>query len=144
MNINLKGMYFLSQSVAELMKDQGGGVIINLSSAAGYIPSPMGSIYSISKAGILHATRALANELAPHNIRVNGLAPGYTRTPILQTFIDMDPAVEDQMKTCVPLGRIAESDEMVGTIIYLASEASGYATGVTILVDGGLTITGIG
>ena len=144
MNTNLKGMYFLSQAAAKMMKTQGGGVIINFASAAGFMPAPLGSIYSITKAGIIHATKALAKELAPYNIRVNALAPGYTRTPIIQTYLDADSSAEERMKSHTPLGRIAEPEEYVGTVLYLASEASGFATGATMLVEGGLIITGIG
>jgi len=138
MNLNLKGLFFLSQKIASVMKEHGGGTIINVASAAGFTPAPAGSVYAISKAGVIMATRAMANDLARYKIRVNTLAPGYIRTPMANAYFDSHPLWEQKLLNMIPLAYIAEADELVGVIIYLASNASSYQTGATIIVDGGL------
>ncbi|MBN1380670.1 MAG: glucose 1-dehydrogenase [Deltaproteobacteria bacterium] len=145
MNLNLKGLYFMSQAVARIMKEQGGGAIVNVASMDGYKPEPYVGIYSISKAAVIMATKSMALELAPYKIRVNAIAPGPVSTKMLDSHWFHLP--EEQAKTekaelakQVPLGRIADPDEMVGAVIYLASEASSFTTGDTILIDGGCTI----
>lgn len=145
MNLNLKGLYFMSQAAARIMKGQGKGSIINTASMDGYKPEPFVGIYSISKAAVIMATKSMALELAPFNIRVNAIAPGPVSTKMLDSHWFHLP--EEQAKTekaqmaqYVPLGRIGEPDEMVGAVIYLASDASSYTTGETILMDGGCTV----
>ncbi|MDD5722264.1 MAG: glucose 1-dehydrogenase [Syntrophales bacterium] len=145
MNLNLKGLYFISQIVARIMKEQGGGSIVNMASMDGYKPEPYVGIYSISKAAVIMATKSMALELAPFNIRVNAIAPGPVTTKMLDSHWfhlpeEQAKAEKAEMAKHVPLGRIGEPDEMVGAIIYLASDASSYTTGETILIDGGCTI----
>jgi NAD(P)-dependent dehydrogenase (short-subunit alcohol dehydrogenase family) len=145
MNLNLKGLYFMSQAVARIMKEQGGGSIINTASMDGYKPEPYVGIYSISKAAVIMATKSMALELAPFNIRANAIAPGPVTTKMLDSHWAHLPeeqakAEKAEMAKAVPLGRIGEPDEMVGAVIYLASNASSYTTGETILMDGGCTI----
>lgn len=142
MNLNLKGLYFLTQAVARVMKEQGGGSIINVSSIDGHKPQNQVGIYSISKAAVNMATMSTALELAPYNIRVNGIAPGATRTKIFDALFASLPKdkVEEQIAqlgNVFPLKRIAVPDDMVGVMLLLASGASGFMTGETILVDGG-------
>jgi NAD(P)-dependent dehydrogenase (short-subunit alcohol dehydrogenase family) len=146
MNLNLKGLYFLSQAVARSMKDSGGGKIINIASIFGLRPPENIGIYSISKAAVLAVTKSMALELAQYNIRVNAIVSGPVNTRILDALWAHLPEGEaklqkTKMAQMVPLGHIAEPGEMVGSIIYLASDASGYTTGAAIIVDGGVLLT---
>jgi NAD(P)-dependent dehydrogenase (short-subunit alcohol dehydrogenase family) len=138
MDLNLKGLYFLSQAVAKIMKEQGGGNIINVSSLDAFMPEMDNGIYAISKAGVVMVTKVMARELAPYNIRVNTLAPGYVHTKLLDGSFEVRPGRAEECRKSVPMGRIAEPEDMVGTMIYLASDASAYMTGHTVSVDGGL------
>ena len=138
MNLNLKGLFFLSQAVARVMKEQGGGRIVNIASVAGITPDIL-PIYSISKAGVIMATKVMASEWAKYNIRVNTVAPGMTRTGFSEALWSNPDILQGAMLR-TPMGRIAEPEEMVGAVIYLASDASSYVTGQVIAVDGGTTI----
>ncbi len=145
MNLNLKGLYFLSQAVARVMKKQGGGKIINVSSIDGYKPEFSVGIYSISKAAVLMVTKSMAQELAPYHIRVNAIAPGPISTRILDSHWFQLPEQQakeqrrDFAKT-IPLGHIGEPDEIAGAMIYLASDASSFTTGTAITIDGGVLV----
>ena len=138
MNLNLKGLFFLSQAVAKVMKEQGGGKIINVTSVEGITPGIL-PVYSISKAGVIMATKVMAREWSKYNIRVNAIAPGLTKTRFSEALWNNSEILQDAIgKT--PMGRIAQPEEMVGAVIYLASDISSYVTGQVIAVDGGLTI----
>jgi NAD(P)-dependent dehydrogenase (short-subunit alcohol dehydrogenase family) len=141
MNLNLKGLVFLSQAVARIMKEHGGGNIINVASMDGFKPESNIGIYAISKAGVIMTTKVMALELAKYNIRVNAIAPGKVSTRLGDSRWDVAPGHREEMLKRTPMARIAEPDEMVGTMIYLASDASGYTTGETILVDGGILLS---
>jgi len=138
MNLNLKGLYFLSQAVAKGMKQQGGGCIINVASIDGYLPEKDNGVYAVSKAGVVMATKVMARELAPYNIRVNALAPGFVHTKLLDSSFAVRPGREEECRKTVPAGRIGDPEDMVGTLVYLASDASSYVTGHTVIVDGGM------
>jgi dehydrogenase/reductase SDR family protein 4 len=138
MNLNLKGLFFLSQAVARLMKEQGEGKIINVASVAGITPDIL-PVYSISKAGVIMATKVMAQQWAQHNIRVNAIAPGLTKTRFSEALWS-NPAVLQAAMERTPLQRVAEPDEMVGAVIFLASDASSYVTGHVLVVDGGTAI----
>jgi NAD(P)-dependent dehydrogenase (short-subunit alcohol dehydrogenase family) len=138
MNLNLKGLFFLSQAVARLMKEQGGGKIINVASIAGITPDIL-PVYSISKAGVIMATKVMAQQWAQFNIRVNAIAPGLTKTRFSQALWG-NPDIAQAVVARTPLGRVAEAEEMVGAVIFLASEASSYVTGHVLVVDGGTVI----
>jgi len=138
MNLNLKGLFFLSQAVARLMKEQGAGIIINVASVAGITPNIL-PVYSISKAGVIMATKVMAQQWAQYNIRVNAIAPGLTKTRFSEALWS-NPAVLQGITEKTPLQRVAEPDEMVGAAIFLASDASSYVTGHILVVDGGRTI----
>jgi len=138
MNLNLKGLFFLSQAVARAMREKGGGKIINVSSVAGITPDLL-PLYSISKAGVNMVTKVMAQQWAQYNIRVNAIAPGLTKTRFSEALWKNPDILKIAMfKT--PMGRPAEPEEMVGAIIYLASDASSYVTGQIIPIDGGITI----
>jgi NAD(P)-dependent dehydrogenase (short-subunit alcohol dehydrogenase family) len=135
MNVNLKGLFFLSQAVARVMRKQGGGNIINITSAAGIRPGIL-PIYSISKAGVIMATQTTAKEWAKYNIRVNGVAPGLVRTSLTEHVWSNPEKVQARLDA-LPAGRAAHAEEIVGAVIYLASDASSYSFGSIIAVDGG-------
>lgn len=139
MNLNLKGLFFLSQAVAKVMKAHGGGSIINIASIAGIKPDILLPVYSISKAGVIMATKVMAQEWAQYNIRVNAIAPGLVKTRFSEALWNNPEYLEQALKS-IPLGRIAQPEDIVGTAIYLASDASSYVTGVIISVDGGAVI----
>ncbi|MCJ7516181.1 MAG: glucose 1-dehydrogenase, partial [Dehalococcoidia bacterium] len=138
MNLNMKGLFFLSQAVARLMKEQGGGKIINVASVAGISPDLL-PIYSISKAGVIMATKVMAQQWAQYNIRVNAIAPGLTKTGFSEALWGNKDILQGAMLG-IPLRRVAEPEEMVGAVIFLASDASSYVTGQVIAVDGGAII----
>ena len=138
MNLNLKGLFFLSQAVARTMKEKGGGKIINIASIAGISPDIL-AVYSISKAGVIMATKVMAQQWGQYNIRVNTIAPGLTKTKFSEALWG-NPDILNIAMSKTPLARPAEPEEMVGAIIYLASDASSYVTGQVIAIDGGTTI----
>jgi len=141
MNLNLKGLFFLSQAVARVMKEHGGGKIINVASIDAFRPELNMGIYAISKAGVIMATKVMAREWAQYNIRVNTIAPGNVHTRLRDSGFAVMPELQEEMLKRTPLGRIAEPDEIVGGMIYLASDASSFATGETLVVDGGILLT---
>jgi NAD(P)-dependent dehydrogenase (short-subunit alcohol dehydrogenase family) len=138
MNLNLKGLFFLSQAVARVMKEKGGGKIINVASTAGISPDLL-PVYSISKAGVIMATKVMAQQWAPYHIRANAIAPGLTKTGFSQPLWG-NPEILKMATSRTPMARVAEPEEMVGAIIFLASEASSFITGQVMAVDGGSTI----
>ena len=139
MGVNLKGYFFLSQAVAKIMCEKGGGKIINISSIRGVTPIEGLGVYSISKAGVIMLTKVLALELSRFNIQVNCIAPGFVKTKFSQVFWSNPEALKKQLEN-IPLKRVAQPEDIVGTAIYLASEASSYTTGEAIFVDGGSII----
>jgi len=136
MAVNLKGPFFLCKAIAEDMKTRQGGKIINLSSVAGMQQAPGLGLYGISKAGVLMMTRVLAFELGTYGINVNCVAPGLVRTKFSQALWATEEILEEVLKT-QPIKRIGEPEDIVGAVIYLASGASDFVTGTTIIVDGG-------
>jgi dehydrogenase/reductase SDR family protein 4 len=139
-DINLKGTYLCCRSVGRVMLGQGAGSIINLSSQVGLNPGVGAGAYSISKAGIIMMTRQLALELAHAGIRVNALAPGIVKTDF---NIDLwrGPENERRLAGGVPLGRLAEPEDVARAALFLASDAAAYITGAVIPVDGGWQAT---
>jgi NAD(P)-dependent dehydrogenase (short-subunit alcohol dehydrogenase family) len=142
-NTNLKGTYNCCQVCGKVMVRQGRGNIINLSSQVGINPGAGVGAYSISKAGIIMLTRQLALELGGYNIRVNAIAPGIVKTDFNLSFWQ-DPEKEKQAANSVPLGRLAEPEDIADCAVFLASEDSRYITGVTLKVDGGWSVPGPG
>jgi len=136
MGLNLKGYFFLSQAVGRLMKDKGGGSIINVASTAGIHPDLGLGVYSITKAGVIMLTQVLAQEWGQYNIRVNAIAPGVVKTR-LSALLWSTPEIRKMVEGNTALGRVAEPDEMVGAVLFLASDASSYVTAQTIVLDGG-------
>ncbi len=139
MGTNLKGLFFCCQEAARHMVPRRRGKIINVASIFGLVGRPERAAYSASKAAAMQLTRTLAVEWAPHNIHVNAIAPGATRTPTREELFG-DPAYLQRLVAQYPLGRIADPEDIVGTALFLASTASDFITGQTIVVDGGHTI----
>jgi NAD(P)-dependent dehydrogenase (short-subunit alcohol dehydrogenase family) len=133
---NLKGTYFCCLAAGRVMSEQKSGNIINLSSQVGLNPGTGAGAYSISKAGIIMMTRQLALELADKNIRVNALAPGIVKTDF-NIGLWKDAKGAKQMGQMVPLGRLAEPEDIARAALFLASDDSSYITGAVIPVDGG-------
>lgn len=128
-------------AAARQMRDQGdGGAIVNVTSRLASIGVPTMGIYSASKGAMLAFTKAAAIDLAPHNIRVNAVAPGMTRTPLYQEWLDglADPETEaKRVAEAIPLGRIAEPADVAAVVAFLASPEAAYLTGTSIPVEGG-------
>lgn len=128
-------------AAARAMREAGdGGSIINVTSRLASIGVPTMGIYSASKGAMLAFTKAAAIDLAQHNIRVNAVAPGMTRTPLYEEWLSglADPAAEaDRVASAIPLGRIAVPSDVAATVAFLASPGAAYLTGVSIPVDGG-------
>lgn len=136
MGLNLKGYFFLSQAVAKIMRDKGGGTIVNTASEGGIRPGLGLGVYSVSKAGVVMLTQVLAQELGRYNIRVNAIAPGVIKTRLSEALWS-DPIRAKETENSTALGRLAEPEEMADTVLFFASDASSYITGQTILLDGG-------
>lgn len=144
-NLNLKGTYFTSQAVAKIMKNQGGGRIINIASVDAYRAEEMVSIYSISKAGVIMVTKAFAKDLAKYNILVNAICPGPIRSKMMDShWVHLPPEEAEkeiaEASKATRLGRFGYPEDIAGAAIYLASDAANYTTGAEILIDGGLLL----
>ncbi|UUO22018.1 SDR family oxidoreductase [Colwellia sp. M166] len=138
-DVNIRGYFFMSTLGAKLMKASNGGAIVNVASVNGVIPGDFQGIYSITKAAVISMTKAFAKECAQFNIRVNALLPGATDTKFASTLVN-NPKILEQAMAHVPMKRVAKPEEMAGTVLYLASDASSYTTGTAINVDGGYLI----
>jgi NAD(P)-dependent dehydrogenase (short-subunit alcohol dehydrogenase family) len=138
MDVNVKGVFLCSQRVIPVMKDQGKGCIINVASAAGLVALYKCSAYSASKGAVVQLTRTMALELAPFNIRVNALCPGFATTDMTDELLE-HPREGERILSHIPMGRVAEPEEMAPAAVFLASEASSYMTGAALCVDGGWT-----
>jgi len=138
-DVNIRGYFFMSVEGGKLMKDNGGGAIVNTASVNGLQPAPMQGIYSITKAAVISMTRAFAKECAQQGIRCNAVLPGLTKTSFASgLFTDDD--IYGQLLEKIPMQRHATADEIAGTVLYLASDASSYTNGECIVVDGGMTV----
>jgi len=135
-DVNIRGYFFMSVEAAKRMRTQGGGAIVNVASVNGVRPGPMQGIYSITKAAVINMTQSFAKECGQFNIRVNALLPGLTRTRFATALTENEKA-RDYYLGFVPLGRMAEPEEMAGAVLFLASDASSYATGSCVTADGG-------
>jgi len=135
--INQKALFFLSQAVARIMIQQGhGGKIIHIASMLSYQGGILTSSYTASKSAVLGLTRLMANELAPHGINVNAIAPGYMATDNTAP-LRADPVRSKAILERIPAGRWGEPEDLKGIAVFLASEASNYMHGFTVAVDGG-------
>ncbi len=139
MNVNVNGVFYCCKAVGRKMIERKRGSIITISSMSGLIvnrPQPQ-SAYNASKAAVIQMTRSLAAEWAPHKVRVNTIAPGYIRTWLTEKLFDTAPDLLEKWQHYTPMGRMGETKELRGPVVYLASEASSFMTGGTLVVDGG-------
>lgn len=135
---NLETAFFMSQAVAsELRANASPGSIVSISSISGMNTAPFHIAYGTAKAAVVAMTRTMAVELALDGIRVNAVAPGVTETAASATYVDDDP---DRDRTAIAMGRRGTPEEQAGAILFLLSDLSGYVTGQTLLVDGGLNL----
>ena len=138
LSVNLTGVMLTNRAVARRMIAQGdGGAIVNISSGAAKIPMPGSAEYSVSKAGVWMLTRCIALELAPHNIRVNTVAPGVIDTPMAMG-LSQDEERRAAFERFVPLGRLGEAEDIAEASLFLLSDHAGYITGQILHPDGGL------
>jgi glucose 1-dehydrogenase len=138
--VNLRGSFLCArQAIRAFLADDRPGAIVNVSSVHQAIPKPDYLGYSCSKGGMMNLTRTLALEYAARGIRVNGVGPGATVTPINRAWID-DPVKREQVERHIPMARAGTADEMAGVTCFLACDDAAYITGQTIFVDGGLTL----
>lgn len=137
-SVNLKGYFFMTQNAAKMMKEHGGGSIVNVGSVNGIRPAPMQGIYSITKAGVVNMTKSFAKELAGLKIRVNAVLPGMTDTKFSSVMTSNPDLLNKFILPQIPLARVAQPDEMAGAVIWLLSDAASYATGSCVIVDGGM------
>jgi glucose 1-dehydrogenase len=138
--VNLRGAFLCArQAIRHFLDAKAPGVVINVSSVHQAIPKPSYLGYSVSKGGMQNLTTTLALEYAGRNIRVNGIGPGATITPINRAWVD-DPVKSEQVTRHIPMSRAGTADEMAGVACFLASDDAAYITGQTLFVDGGLTL----
>lgn len=139
LNLNLKAVWTGAQAAARIMKDQGGGAIVNISSSAAGNAAPHNGPYAVAKSGVNNLTQTLAVELAPHNIRVNGVSPGPIPTEVFLEFTKLKPEDVPQLgkRLGIPLGRVGTPEDIAPAVVYLVSDASSWMTGQTIVIRGG-------
>lgn len=139
MGLNVRAAFFVAQTVARGMAAAGGGgSIIHISSQMGHVGGAKRSVYCASKHALEGLTKAMAIDLAPHNIRVNTIGPTFTETPLTRPFF-ADPAFRAETVQRIKLGRLAQVEDLMGAVLFLASDAAAMVTGTSLVVDGGWT-----
>ncbi|MFW7379117.1 MAG: SDR family oxidoreductase [Oligoflexus sp.] len=138
-DVNIRGYFFSSIEASKMMRENGGGAIVNVASINGINPGIYQGIYSITKAAIISMTQSFAKECASFGIRVNALLPGATDTKFAATLVKNEEIL-NQLLPHVPMRRVAQADEMAGAALYLASPSASYTTGTCLTVDGGYLI----
>jgi NAD(P)-dependent dehydrogenase (short-subunit alcohol dehydrogenase family) len=139
LNLNVRAAYMVAQGgVKSMLRHGRGGAIINITSQMGHVGSPRRTVYCMTKHALEGLTKAMAVELAPHNIRVNSVAPTFIETPLTKPMLD-DPAFMGFVKDMIPLGKIGQPEDVAAAVVYLASPAANMVTGTSLLVDGGWT-----
>lgn len=135
-DVNIRGYFFMSVAAGRLMRDNGGGSIINVASINAVSPGAFQGVYSMTKAAVVNMTKVFAKECAGFGIRCNALLPGLTDTKFASALVNNE-AILNVALAQIPLKRVAQPEEMAGAVLYLASDASSYTTGVALNVDGG-------
>ena len=139
LSVNLTGFYLMTREVAEVMKDDGGGCVVNICSICGKVFFQDNLPYDVSKGAVRSLTGAAALDLAQYDIRVNGVAPGCVDTELNEETLS-DPGAEEEIASDIPLGRIAQPEDVSRAVLFLASPDAAYITGAIIPVDGGYTL----
>jgi len=140
LDVNLKGPFELCKKAYPILKQRGGGSIINISSIGGLTPEHGIGIYSVSKAGLINLTKAMAQDWGSDNIRVNAICPGLIKTKFSEALWGNEPIL-DRFLQQIPLNRVGTSEDIAGLAVYLASDAAAYCTGGVYLIDGGYAAT---
>ena len=135
-DVNIRGYFSMSVEAGKLMREHQGGSIINVASINGVSPGEFQGVYSMTKAAVINMTKVFAKECAPFGIRCNALLPGLTDTRFASALVKNDAILNAALQH-IPLKRVAAPEEMAGAVLYLASDASSYTTGVSLNVDGG-------
>jgi NAD(P)-dependent dehydrogenase (short-subunit alcohol dehydrogenase family) len=138
--VNLDGVFYCCREAGRAMLERGSGAIVNIASMSGMVsnhPQPQAA-YDASKAGVIMLTKSLAGEWASRGVRVNSVSPGYIRTPLTELGMSK-PEWSEVWLSSTPMGRLAEPREIAPAVVYLASDASSYATGTNLVIDGGYT-----
>ncbi|MGH7042427.1 MAG: SDR family NAD(P)-dependent oxidoreductase, partial [Acetobacteraceae bacterium] len=139
MGLNVRAAFFVAQTAARRMVEDGlHGSIIHMSSQMGHVGSAQRTVYCASKHALEGLTKAMAIDLAPHGIRVNTIGPTFTETPLTRPFF-ADRAFRDDTLRRIKLGRLAQVEDLMGAVVFLASDASAMVTGTALVVDGGWT-----
>lgn len=139
--VNLDGVFLCAKHVGRQMLERGEGRIVNIASMSGFdvnVPQKQAS-YNTTKAGVSMLTKSLAVEWADRGVRVNAIAPGYMRTELVDEVLDANPDMEETWLENTPMGRLGRPEELRELVVYLASDASSYMTGSTVVMDGGYT-----
>lgn len=140
MDLNLRAAYFVAQAVTDgLLAVEKPGSVINVSSQMGHVGGPNRTVYCTSKWGLEGMTKAMALEFAPHGIRVNSIGPTFIETPLAAPFL-AQKEMNDYVMSKIKLGRIGQVEDLMGAIVFLASDAAALITGAALLIDGGWTI----
>ena len=137
---NITSVFVISREVVKVMKDNGGGSIVNISSMAAQYGIPKVIAYSASKTAIEGMTRSMAVDLAQFDIRVNCVAPGFIKTPMTATALDSDPERKNKVFSRTPMGKMGEPEDIADAVYYLASSEAKFTTGIVMPVDGGNSI----
>ena len=137
-DVNVKSIYLAAMEVVPIMREQGGGCIVNTASTAGLRPRPGLTWYNASKGAVITMTKSMAVELAPDNIRVNALCPVAGDTPLLPSFLGAN--TREAFEATVPLGRLCTSEDVAKAALWLVSDEAGFLTGVALPVDGGRSV----
>lgn len=136
--VNLTGVFLCLKYEIPIMVKQGIGAIVNLSSVAGVTGFPGHAAYTASKHGVIGLTRTAALDYARAGLRINAICPAYTRTPMVERMITQHPDLEQKLIARVPLGRLGTPDEIAQAVVYLFSDAAGFITGHSLVMDGGI------
>lgn len=134
----LRHVFFLAQAAGRRMVEQGSGSIVSIASVSGLFAAPFHAAYGAAKAGLVALTKSLAVEWGRHGVRVNAVAPGAVRTP--RVLEQLSPEREAESSKSIPLGRMAEPDEIARVVLFLASDLAAYVTGQTVVADGGASV----
>lgn len=139
--VNVKGYVHVIKACVPLMRERGGGTIVNVASVAGFVPHGGLGVYGVTKAAVLMLTKTLAAELAPDHIRVNAIAPGLIQTRFSEVLWS-SPEMREKALASIPQRRLGQPEDLTGAVLYLASDASRFTTGSVLIVDGGQTLAG--
>ncbi len=140
LDVNLRGVWYCLRHEITAMLRTGGGAIVNTSSVGGLVATPVAAPYVVAKHAVVGLTRAAANEYGAQGIRVNAIAPGTTRTEMVEAWLDIRPDIEQVLHAATPQPRTAAPDEVAQAAAWLCSDRASFVTGATLPVDGGFTI----